>query len=207
MTSRQQWAVVGCVVGVVASGLALATFSARADLFPVAVGSRAPQFNARRLPTGAPTTLANYKGHVVLLNLWATWCAPCRAEMPAIEQLYRAYGPSGLDVVAVSVDAGIDDSTVLRFARGLGLTFDVLRDSAGAIEHAYQTTALPVSFVIDDAGVIRKIWIGAYPWNSAEARALIASLLGLGPGAPARNSNGLVDSRRPASNPGSTRDP
>jgi cytochrome c biogenesis protein CcmG, thiol:disulfide interchange protein DsbE len=180
MTIRQQWMVVGGVVLVLGVVLGALTIGLRDEVFPVGIGSRAPQFRARKVQDGTPTTLSSYKGHVVLLNVWATWCEPCRAEMPDIERLYRAYGPSGLNVVAVSVDTGIGDSVVTQFAHGLGLTFDVLRDSTGSIEHDYQTTAVPESFVIDDMGVIRKKEIGAYGWNAQESRALISHLLGLG---------------------------
>ena len=122
MTLRQQWMIVGGVVLVVGIVLGALTYGLRDEVFLVGIGSKAPQFHTRELPNGAPTTLADYKGQVVLLNIWATWCAPCRAEMPDIEKLYRAYGPSGLKVVSVSIDTGISDSAVTQFANKLGLT-------------------------------------------------------------------------------------
>src|SRR5215213_8094918 len=158
MTMRQQWAV---------------------------VGARAPDFRAVTLDSAPrPRTLADYRGQVVLLNVWATWCGPCRIEMPSIEKLYREFGPKGLKVVAINAaDPDAADSTVQQFAAGYGLTFDVLRDMPAAgqdsIMAIYKTRGFPETFVIDKSGMIRKKWIGPDDWSSQGNRALIASLLGL----------------------------
>jgi len=115
----------------------------------------------------------------VLLNIWATWCQPCQVEMPSIERLYKAYGPMGLKVVAVSVDDFVGTDSVRRFADDFGLTFDVLHDPQYHIEKAYQTTGYPETFIIGPDGVIRRKWIGEDDWTSQGNRALIAQLLGL----------------------------
>lgn len=180
MTARRQWAVVLGVVLLLAGGLGVATRLLGDQLFPVAVGSEAPAFSARTLD-GAPRvkTLADYEGRVVLLNIWATWCTPCRAEMPSIQALHEAFGPDGLAVVAVSIDDAGSAEKVRAFAREFGLTFEILHDAPGAIQRAYQTTGVPETLLIGPDGVIRKKVIGATDWNSPPNRALVAHLLGV----------------------------
>ncbi len=181
MTMRQQWAIVAGIVIVLGGGLLAASHFLGGELFPVSIGSQAPAFQAKELDSSAYKSLADYKGKVVLLNVWATWCPPCRAEMPSIEKLYRQYGPRGLNVVAVSVDDAVSEDAIRAFARDLGLTFQILHDPAGKIEQTYQTTGYPETFVIGKDGVIRKKWIGAADWNDQGNRALIAQLLGIAP--------------------------
>ena len=197
MTVRQQWGIVLGVVVLLGAGLFVATHAMRDELFPVSVGGKAPDFKASPLlepvypsargdttftssevPDGSGTkSLASYKGQVVLLNIWATWCGPCRAEMPSIEQLHREYGPRGLKVVAVSVDDPGQQANVRKFARELGLTFEILQDPTHDIQRAYQTTGVPETFVLGKDGVIRKKIIGATDWSSPGTRALVAQLL------------------------------
>jgi thiol-disulfide isomerase/thioredoxin len=196
VTVRQQWAVVAGVVVLLAGGLFAATHAMRDELFPVSVGGKAPDFRASPLlepvypsaaggsfsssevPDGATAkTLASYRGQVVLLNVWATWCAPCRSEMPSIERLHREFGPRGLKVVAVSVDDAGQQRNVRDFARSLGLTFEILQDPTHDIQRIYQTTGVPETFVLGKDGVIRKKIIGATDWSSEGTRALVAQLL------------------------------
>lgn len=142
----------------------------------IGVGSQAPAFDAINLRTGRPSGLADYQGRVILLNIWATWCQPCRVEMPAIERLSRQLADTDFRVVAVSVD--VDDSTTVNaFARDMGLSFDILHDQARTIEQRYQTTGVPESFVIDRHGVIVKKVIGASAWDSPVNQILIRRLL------------------------------
>lgn len=178
MTVRQQWMIVGGVVALLGAGLFAAVKLFADDLFPVAVGSAAPSFKAKDLATGATRTIADYRGKVVLLNVWATWCEPCKVEMPSMEELYRAYGPRGVHIVAVSIDDAVPEDSIRAYAKHLGLTFEILHDPTHAIEHAYQTTGYPESFVIDRGGTIRKKWISAADWNSPSSRALFDELLG-----------------------------
>ena len=179
MTVRQQWGIVAAVVVLLAGGLFAAVKVFADDLFPVTVGSPAPDFRAKDLGTKQMKTLADYRGQVVLLNVWATWCPPCIVEMPSMERLHQAYGPHGLKVVAVSIDDYVGEDSVRAFARGLGLTFDILHDPTHSIERAYQTTGYPESFVISRDGTIRKKWISAADWNSPANRALVVELLGM----------------------------
>ena len=178
MTVKQQWTAVLVVVLVLVGGLVAATRFLGDELFPVSVGSPAPMFHATTLGTpAAEKTLASYKGQVVLLNIWATWCAPCRIEMPSMEQLYRELGPRGLHVVAVSIDEPGSEQLIRDFAKQLGLTFEILHDASGKIQKQYQTTGVPETFVIGRDGVIRKKVIGAAMWSSEGNRALIEQLL------------------------------
>lgn len=178
MTVRQQWIVVATVVALLAGGLIAGVKLFAGDLFPVAVGSSAPSFSAKDLHSGATRTLADYRGQVVLLNVWATYCLPCKVEMPSMEELYKTYGPRGVRIVAVSIDDAVSEDSIRAYARNLGLTFDILHDPTHAIEDAYQTTGYPESFVIDRGGTIRRKWISAADWNAPESRALFDELLG-----------------------------
>jgi cytochrome c-type biogenesis protein len=119
----------------------------------------------------------------VIVNLWATWCVPCRAEMPSLEALYKEYGPKGLKIVGVNTADPSDDSTLVAFAKSYSLTFDIWRDLPAkgndSVSTIYKATGYPESFVIDRSGVIRKKWAAAAEWNSQGNRSLIAQLLGV----------------------------
>ena len=174
----KQWtAVLAIVAGLGLGGWAL--IRAGKSIQPVEVGRRAPNFAAVNLKTGDTVALEpDYRGQVVLVNLWATWCIPCRKEMPAMERLYQELGPRGFRIAAVSVDQGdLDD--VLAFTRDLGLTFDILHDSDGSVQQAFQTVMFPESFLIDRDGVIVRKVIGEYPWSSQASRRVVAQLLGV----------------------------
>ncbi len=194
MTARQQWTIVLTVVALLGVALASGTYFLGDELFPVAVGSDAPPFQASEVvaasagtvasvaPSSAASSvtrsLADYKGKVVLLNVWATWCEPCRVEMPSIEKLHREFGPQGLQVVAVSVDDPTAVAQVRDFVAELKLTFEILHDPAKTITTKYQITGYPETFVIGREGTIRKKVIGAADWSSPANRALIRELLG-----------------------------
>jgi cytochrome c biogenesis protein CcmG/thiol:disulfide interchange protein DsbE len=178
MTVRQQWSVVLAVLAVLAGGLLAATHFLGDQLFLVSVGSKAPVFHAITVDSAkTKKSLDDYRGQVVLLNIWATYCEPCRVEMPAIERLNKMYAPRGLKVVAVSIDDAGKEQLIREFAREYGLTFEILYDWDGEIERLYQTTGVPETFVIGRDGVIRKKQIGAWNWDSPTNQALIAELL------------------------------
>ena len=178
MTVREQWAWVGAIVLVLAGGAFSATRAMRDELFPITLGSQAPSFEAVTVDTGAvKRTLADYRGKVVLLNIWATWCGPCIVEMPTLEALHREFKDTDLRVVAVSIDQPGMDGAIRQFVDKLGLTFDVLHDPEGDITREYQATGYPETFVIGRDGVIRKKVIGAADWHSEGNRALVRQLL------------------------------
>jgi peroxiredoxin len=168
------------VVLILGGGLLAATHFLGDELFPVTVGSKAPDFKATTID-GVPQTktLENYKGQIVLLNVWATWCLPCRTEMPSIEALHDRYAARGLKVVAVSIDNPGTEDAIRKFRDQYGLTFEILHDASGRIKQDYQTTGVPETFVIGRDGVIRKKVIAADNWDSPANRALFAELLGV----------------------------
>ncbi|MEX2155441.1 MAG: TlpA disulfide reductase family protein [Gemmatimonadales bacterium] len=175
MTNRQQWTLIAGIVMTALFGVTLA-IKLRPQLALLEVGSTAPQFHATDLRTEKPVTLDDYRGKVILLNVWATWCGPCRVEMPSMERLHNRFAGQDFRVVAVSVDQEGPD-VVTAFADSLRLTFDILHDQSGAIQGRYQTTGVPESFVIDRDGVIVRKIIGAADWDAPVNEALIRRLL------------------------------
>jgi peroxiredoxin len=148
------------------------------DVRPIRPGSSAPDFRAVNVATGDTVSLRDYAGEIILLNLWATWCAPCEVEMPSMQRLHEELGPSGLKIVAVSIDAE-ESNFVARWVEERGLSFDVLHDQRGIIAADYHSTGQPESFVIDRDGVIvRKIW-GPEEWDDPVESAVFRRLLGL----------------------------
>jgi peroxiredoxin len=142
------------------------------------VGSKAPPIHGVTIDSAkTEKTLADYKGKVVLLNVWATWCEPCRVEMPSIEKLHREFGPQGLVVLGVSVDDPGAEEAIRDFVKEYGLTFTILHDATQQTKTNYQVTGFPETFVIGREGTIRKKVIGAADWNSEANRSLIRELL------------------------------
>jgi cytochrome c biogenesis protein CcmG/thiol:disulfide interchange protein DsbE len=172
----KQWMVVAIVgAGLLAGAVALAKYGP--DVQRVEVGARAPDFHAVDLATGDSLSLRErYRGAVTLVNIWATWCVPCRVEMPAMEKLYQSLAPRGFRIAAVSIDEGSPED-VQAFARELGLSFDILQDRSTKVQQIYQTTGVPESFLLNREGVIVKRVIGAQDWSSPVNRALIERLL------------------------------
>ena len=122
------------------------------------IGTPARSFPARDL-AGKDVSLADYRGKVVLLNLWASWCTPCRQEMPALEQLYRENRARGL--VVLGVDQGESKEAATAFVREHGVTFDVLLDEEQQYGRAYAAVGLPTTLVIDRSGRIVHGYDGA----------------------------------------------
>jgi len=141
---------------------------------PVAVdaGSQRIEFALPDL-AGKGQTLP--QGEVVLLNFWATWCPPCRKEIPSMVQLHERLGTSGLKIVAVSVDSRRDDLTT--FVKEYQMPFQVLHDADSAISHRYGVFRYPESFLIDRDGVILEHMVGAVDWMSPPVLAMIEAAL------------------------------
>lgn len=178
MTLRQQWLLVAGIVGSLVGALGLGGYVLRDELFPVEVGSRAPEFAARTVDgSNQVRSFEDYRGKVVVLNIWATWCRPCIVEMPSFVRLQREVADTNLKIVAVSIDDFVGADSVSAFAKGLGLTFDILLDSLHAIDRRYQVTGYPETFVIARDGTIRKKWIGPADWSSPANLALVRDLL------------------------------
>lgn len=172
----KQWLLVGMIVaGLGAGAFTLARLGAGID--QVSVGSKAPDFRAVDLATGDSVSFReHYEGAVTLINIWATWCIPCRVEMPAMQSVYDSLRTRGFRIAAVSIDEG-DATEVRNFAAELNLTFDILHDPSGRVQQVYQTTGVPESFLLDRDGVIVKRVIGAHDWNSPVNRQLVERLL------------------------------
>jgi peroxiredoxin len=140
------------------------------------VGARVPAYAAANL-AGDSVRLGDLKGEPVLLNVWATWCPPCREEMPALEQLSKDYAPRGLRVVGVSVDAASDDAAVQDFVRENGITFTILRDRDESVIRLFRAPGVPATFLIGPDGVLRQQWIGRIDPASASVRAAVDRVL------------------------------
>ena len=177
MTRRRQLVVV-LVVGITAVVAWSAAAYLRRQMVPVALGSEAPNFTAVTVDS-APRlkSLADYRGQVVMVNVWATWCLPCRVEMPSIEALHRDYAPKGFKVLAVSVDDPGRAETISAFVEQYKLTFEILHDPDKKIVEQYDILGYPETFIIGRDGVIRKKLLSATDWNSPEHRALVERLL------------------------------
>jgi cytochrome c biogenesis protein CcmG, thiol:disulfide interchange protein DsbE len=178
MTGRKQLAIALLIIGITGAIGSGAVRYFRKELFPVQLGSRAPNFTAATLDSiPHQRSLDNYRGQVVMVNVWATWCLPCRVEMPSIEALHKAYGPKGLKILAVSIDDPGTDSTIRAFVKQYGLTFEVLHDPTAKISERYDILGYPETFIVGKDGIIRKKLMSATDWNSPEARALVERLL------------------------------
>ena len=120
--------------------------------------------------------LSDFRGKVVLLNFWATWCPPCRAEMPSMETLYQAYKDQGFEILAVSSD--VQGAAIVQpFMQEYRLSFPALLDTTGRVNGMYGVRSIPTSYLVDRQGQVVSQEIGARNWANAEARVLIASLL------------------------------
>jgi cytochrome c biogenesis protein CcmG, thiol:disulfide interchange protein DsbE len=169
---NRQWFLVGGIVAVLI-GLVGAGWLVRDRFLPVEVGTRVPDFSARDL-SGEEVSLSDLEGEVILLNIWATWCPPCREEMPSMQRLHEELGPEGLRIVAVSVDVapGMLDASgnvggnIAEFAREMGLTFAIWHDPSGRVQQAFRSSKVPESFVIDRSGYIVKKDIGGVIWDT-----------------------------------------
>lgn len=120
-------------------------------------GFAAPDFSLETLD-GQTVTLSELRGQAVLINFWATWCPPCRAEMPAIQQVYERYRSQSFTVLAVDMQE--TDAQVAAFVDEMGLTFPVLMDRAGNVADRYQVKALPATFFVNRDGVIQNVTLG-----------------------------------------------
>jgi cytochrome c biogenesis protein CcmG, thiol:disulfide interchange protein DsbE len=131
------------------------------------IGKPAPSFTLAD-PNGVTYNLDDLRGQVVLVNFWATWCEPCRAEMPELDQLARDYREAGFRVLAVNV---LEDGPNIRdFGEELGLDLPLLADRRGETYKAYNVQALPSSYLVDGEGVIRDVRLGVVTRRYLESR-------------------------------------
>ena len=138
-------------------------------------GFSAPDFTLDLLG-GGQVTLSELRGKAVMVNLWASWCPPCRAEMPAIETVYRAYKDKGFEVLAINTTYQDGEAEAAAFAQNYGLTFPIPLDRTGAVSARYLLRALPSTFFVDRQGVIRSVVIGG-PMSESVIQSKVEELL------------------------------
>ena len=127
----------------------------------LAVGDEAPDYGAPVLDADS-LHLRSLRGNPVLVNVWATWCPPCREEMPALQALHERYHQRGLRVVGVSIDSRGAEPAVRAFLAEGGITFTILHDATDAVSRQFRTIGVPETFLIDPSGHIVRRWIGRF---------------------------------------------
>lgn len=147
---------------------------------PLVVGKIAPDFTLPDL-NDKPHRLSDFRGKVVFLNFWATWCKPCREEMPSMEILNKNFEKDGLVILAVSIDRVTTTKDIPPFVKGMNLTFPVLIDSWGKTDMPYKRMGVPETFIIDQQGVIREIVIGPRDWTRIDSLQILTKLLNVTP--------------------------
>ena len=178
MSARVQWVVVGAIVTGLAASAGFAARRWGAEMRTVSVGESMPDFYAHSMAE-APITkwFKEYRGRVVIVNVWATWCVPCREEMPSLEHLYREFAPKGLVVLGVAIDDPGQEGAIRDFTKSYGLTFEILQEGTGHVEQLLQAPGIPTTLVVGRDGVIRKKIIGASDWDTPANHALVQRLL------------------------------
>ena len=164
-------------IGLMLAGIAMGLFlipkavanqeqkDARNSVVPVKVNYSAPELALEDV-TGQPSALKDYQGQIILVNNWATWCPPCKAEMPALEEFYTRHKDQGF--VLVAVEAGEPVEEVAQFVKDYGLTFPVWLDPQNKSIRVFKNYNLPNSYVIDRDGVVRFTWTGGISLNNLE---------------------------------------
>lgn len=170
--------VVFIVVAVIVIVIVAVLFNQR-EYKPVVAGVPAIEFELPDLD-GNMVKLTEFRGKVVFLNIWATWCKPCEEEMPSMQKLYESLSDAPFEIVAVSIDSE-KAAVVKEFVAKYKLTFTVLHDRPGKIKNTYKTTGVPETFIIDQNGVIaEKVW-GPRDWSSPSSTVVIRDLIKNGP--------------------------
>lgn len=135
--------------------LLLAGCDAAARGGPPRIGQPAPEFAAVALQGGSPVSLRSLRGRPVLLNVWATWCHPCREEMPDLERLHRERGAAGLQVVGVSIDERGQEQAISEFLRHFGVTYAIWLDPEDRVSPTFALIGVPGTFLFDREGILR----------------------------------------------------
>ncbi|MBN8780040.1 MULTISPECIES: TlpA disulfide reductase family protein [unclassified Thiobacillus] len=165
----------------IATVLAIGLFwvvTAKATGFEARVASPAPELKAHDL-TGASKTLTDYRGKVVVLNFWATWCPPCQREMPSLERLRMQMKGRPLEIVAVS--SAETPEEVNAYLAKMKLGFPILLDTDSSNTRRWKVFALPTTFVLDTEGQVRHVLTGPTEWDQGEALAVVESVMSSSP--------------------------
>jgi peroxiredoxin len=162
------------ISGPIVIALALLMTALAAEAGRGLVGGDAPDFV---LPSadGSNRRLSEYHGDVVMLNFWATWCGPCRQEMPQLEKIYERYEPAGFTLLGINVDA--DSEKAARMAESVGVSFPVLFDEDKSVSKLYDIRAMPVTVMIDRDGRVREVHHGYRPGVEASYLDQVRDLL------------------------------
>lgn len=176
--------IIGVVVAIIVALVLLLIAGQRQKFEPVLEGRTAPDFTLPDLK-GKIYKLSDYKGKVVFVSFWATWCKPCEEEMPSMQIMYQVLKKSypDFELLAVSVDSKEAD-VVESFVKKYGITFPVLHDKKGRIKEIYKTTGVPETFIIDQNGIIaEKVW-GPRNWTKQDSIRTVIEILTNGPSTP-----------------------
>lgn len=139
---------------------------------PVRIGKPAPDFVVQ--DSERRVTLSQFKGQVVVLNFWASWCPPCVAETPSLVRMHQKLKDKGVVVVAISADE--DEGAYHRFINKYGMDFVTVRDPSTKIQRLYGTIQLPETYIIDRDGVLRRKFANAFDWNTPEVTDFLSRL-------------------------------
>jgi peroxiredoxin len=146
---------------------------------PPRAGDPAPAY-AAPVFGGDSLALAELRGSPVMLNIWATWCPPCREEMPGLQALHERYGPRGLRILAVSIDQRGAEAAIDAFLQEHGLTFTILHDVNEDVSRQFRTAGVPETYLIDADGIIVRRWIGKFDPLAPDVTEQVESLLPAG---------------------------
>ena len=155
-------------------GLVFSVFATSGLASSGLMGQPAPDFALKSM-TGVNLRLSEYRGDVVMINFWATWCGPCRQEMPLLDELYSRYQRVVFSLLAVNIDD--DSSKAMRMATDLGVSFPVLFDTRKEVSKLYEVDAMPVTVLIDREGLVRYVHQGYKPGYELQYLDEISSLL------------------------------
>ena len=152
--------------------------SSNVNAAPVATGAAAPNFSLPALEgsaAGAPVSLESFKGKVVYLDFWASWCGPCRVSLPILDGLHKQYSELGFEVVAVNIDEELSDA--LGFLEQFPVSYSVLLDPSSSAPGVYEPQGMPTAYLIDKNGVVRDVHTGFTKGDEVEIEAKIKKLL------------------------------
>ncbi|MGE0622252.1 MAG: TlpA family protein disulfide reductase [Pseudomonadales bacterium] len=155
-------------------GIALLTLTVSMDGHAVAISDSAPDFTLKSLE-GSNLRLEEYRGQVVLLNFWASWCGPCRQEMPLLDRLHHRYEDTGFAVLGVNVEGEI--APAQEIVDKTNVTFPILIDDGQKVSQMYNLQAMPSTVVIDRDGVVRYIHLGYKPGDEAKYVEVVKELI------------------------------
>ena len=153
--------------GMLTAGCGAEREAAGGSLASPRIGAPAPAYSALSID-GDTVSLAGERGRVVLLNVWATWCRPCREELPVLQALHEAHAPEGLEIIGVSVDAAGDERKIREFLREFGITYRIWRDPGERVASTFFTIGVPATYLIGRDGML--LWRHLGPIRADDPR-------------------------------------